>query len=157
MLWIYSQNDHYFPPSMATMFDEAYKKGGGKDEFVMAPPNGEDGHHLYAHPDAWSDMVTAFLSAHGLLPLGEKLLPPPPVPDVPAPPGLNDKGEEAWKRFVAGAPYKAFAMTGDGLWGSATGEFNQSLADEAAMDRCKKAGEGKGNACHVVSRTSDTK
>ena len=153
MLWIYSENDHYFPPAMAVKFDEAYKKGGGTDEFVMAPPNGDDGHHLYAHPDAWSDTVNKFLAAHDLLPLGEKLLPPPPVPDLPAPPGLHENGLEAWKRFVAGAPFKAFAMTDEGFWGSSVGAFNQDIADQDAKDRCKKAAGCKGNECGVVART----
>ena len=54
MLWIYAQNDHWFPPAMAQQFDAAYTKGGGVDQFVLAPPDGEDGHHLYAHVAAWS-------------------------------------------------------------------------------------------------------
>jgi dienelactone hydrolase len=153
MLWIYSENDHYFPPPMAVKFDEAYRKGGGADQFVMAPPDGEDGHHLYAHVEAWSATVESFLKAHDLLPMGERVFAPPPVPDVPAPEGIHDKGLEGWKRYLAGAPYKAFASNGDGFWGSAMGAFDQGLADNDALERCKKAAAGKAGSCKVVART----
>jgi dienelactone hydrolase len=157
MLWIYSQNDHYFPPAMAVRFDAAYRKGGGADQFVMAPPDGEDGHHLYSHVDAWSPTVVEFLKAHDLLPLGDEMLPLPVVADVPPPIGLHDSGVEAWKRFLAGAPYKSFAATGDGWWGSSSGVFDQALADQEAMERCRKAAGGNAAACRVVARTPGAK
>ena len=157
MLWVYSQNDHYFPPSMAVKFEEAYRKGGGTDEFVMASPDGEDGHHLYSHPDVWTETVTTFLKAHALLPLGDDVLPPPAIPNTPAPDGLHDHGLDAWKRFLAGAPYKAFAITENGVWGLASGVFDQEIADRDALDRCKKAAAANANACHVVARTPGVK
>ena len=97
MLWIYSQNDHWFTPAMADKFEEAYTKSGATNQFVMAPPDGDDGHHLYAHVAAWSDTVAAFLKAHALLPLGDKLLPEPRAPDIPMPAVLQAKDEEMWK------------------------------------------------------------
>jgi len=157
MLWVYSQNDHYFPPAMAVKFEEAYRKAGGADQFVMAPPDGDDGHHLYSHPDVWSETVLAFLKLHALLPLGDDLLPLPAIPNTPAPDGLHDHGLDAWKRFLAGAPYKAFATTENGVWGLASGVFNQDIADHDALDRCKKAAAANANACHVVARTPGVK
>jgi dienelactone hydrolase len=157
MLWIYSENDHYFPPAMAVKFDEAYRKGGGADEFVMAPPDGDDGHHLYAHIDAWPEQVTAFLKAHGLLPLGDTVLPPPAVPDVPAPGGLHGHGVDGWKRYLAAPPFRAFAMTADGFWGDSYGQFDQAIADHDAVEHCKKAAGANGNGCQVVARTPAAK
>lgn len=157
MLWIYSENDRYFPPAMAAKFDEAYRRGGGVDRFVMAPPDGEDGHHLYSHPDVWSDTVTAFLKAHALLPLGDTVLPPPAIPDVPSPAGLHDKGVEAWKRYLAGGPFKAFAMTGSGVWGLSYGTFDQEISDHEALERCRKAAGANGNGCQIVARTPGVK
>jgi hypothetical protein len=153
MLWVYSQNDHYFPPAMAVRFDEEYRKGGGADEFVMAPADGEDGHHLYGHIEAWEPVVLKFLKAHGLLPLGDAVLPPPTVPDVPPPAGLHERSLGAWKWWLGSAPYKAFAMNGEGIYGAAVGNFNQALADEAAMTRCRKAAGAGANGCRVVART----
>ncbi|MGA7315958.1 MAG: CocE/NonD family hydrolase [Silvibacterium sp.] len=156
MLWIYSENDHWFPPAMARQFEAAYTKGGGVEQFVLAAPDGEDGHHLYAHPAAWSSKVEEFLKAHSLLPLGEMVLPPPEPPKIPPPVGLRDQGEEAWRRFLLGAPYKAFAANGQGGWGLAQGAFDQSIADSDAMDRCKKAAAGNGS-CSIVARTPAAK
>jgi dienelactone hydrolase len=153
MLWIYSENDHWFPPPMARQFEAAYTKGGGAEQFVLAPPDGEDGHHLYAHPDTWSETVQEFLKAHNLLPLGDVVLPGPEPPKIPPPAGLQEKGQEAWRHFLLGGPYKAFATNGQGKWGLAQGAFDQSIADSDAMDRCRKAAEGRGG-CSVVARTA---
>lgn len=156
MLWIYSENDHWFPPAMARQFEAAYTKGGGAEQFVLAPPDGEDGHHLYGHTAAWSETVDEFLKAHGLLPLGDVVLPAPQPPKIPPPAGLQEKGQEAWKRFLLGGPCKAFAMNGQGEWGLAQGAFDQSIADSDAIDRCKKAAAGRGS-CSVVARTPGAK
>ena len=49
MLWLYAENDKWFPPKMSVEFDKAYHGAGGRDEFVMVPPDGEDGHGYYRH------------------------------------------------------------------------------------------------------------
>jgi dienelactone hydrolase len=156
MLWIYSENDHWFPPAMARKFEAAYVKGGGVEQFVLAPPDGEDGHHLYGHPSAWSATVEEFLRAHNLLPLGDVVLPGPEPANVPAPTGLTDKGLDAWRRYLLGGPFKAFAVNGHGEWGSAQAAFDQSIADTEAMDRCKKAASGDGS-CAIVAKTPGAK
>jgi dienelactone hydrolase len=156
MLWIYAQNDHYFPPVMAQQFEAAYTRGGGTAQFVMAPPDGEDGHHLYSHVNAWSDTVQSFLKAHDLLPLGDQVYPGPVPPDIPPPAGLPNNGVEAWTHFLLAAPFKAFASNGRGAWGSAQARFNQYLADTDALDKCKKAAAGN-NSCSIVAKTPGIK
>ena len=154
MLWIYSQNDHWFTPAMAEQFEEAYTKSGAANQFVMAPPDGDDGHHLYAHVAAWSDTVDAFLKAHALLPLGDTVLPAPQAPNLPMPGSLQAKDEDTWKRFLLAPPYKALALDESGkLWIGAAG-FDQNLADESAKDRCKKAGS---KSCEIIARTPGVK
>jgi len=153
MLWIYSQNDHWFPPAMAQDFEAAYTKGGASNQFVMAPPDGDDGHHLYSHVSAWSDTVETFLKAQNLLPL-DAVLPMPEPPNVPIPAGLQEKDAEMWKRFLMTAPYKALVMDENGkLWFQGAG-FDQDLADDGARDRCKKGG---GKTCTIVARTPGVK
>jgi len=152
MLWIYSENDHWFPPEMAKKFEAAYAKNGGVEQFVLAPPDGEDGHHLYGHPEAWSSTVEDFLRAHNLLPLGDVVLPPPEPPKIPPPAGLSDRGQEAWKRYLLGGPFKAFAINGQKHWGFAQGAFDQGIADSEAIERCEKA-PGNSGKCSVVART----
>jgi dienelactone hydrolase len=154
MLWIYSQNDHWFTPAMAQRFEEAYTKDGATNQFIMAPPDGEDGHHLYGHVAAWSDIVDAFLKAHALLPLGDTVLPTPQPPNVPMPPGLDAKDEDMWKRFLLAAPYKALVRDQSGRLFIGAAGFDQALAEESAIDRCKKAG---GSSCEVIARTPGLK
>jgi dienelactone hydrolase len=156
MLWIYSQNDHWFTPAMAQQFDAAFKKGGGANEFVMAPPDGEDGHHLYMHVSAWSDTVIAFLKAQNLLPLGDTVLPAPEPPNVPMPAGLGDKDKEMWRRFLLAPPFKTLVVNENGQLSLFAAGFDQSLADSGAMDRCKKA-QGGSKHCSIVAKTPGVK
>ncbi len=154
MLWIYSQNDHWFPPAMAQQFEEAYTKNGAANQFVMAPPDGDDGHHLYGHVAAWSDTVEAFLKAHALLPLGDTVLPAPLPPNIPMPAGLGAKDEDMWRRFVLAAPYKALVRDESGKLFIGAAGFDQALAEDSAKDRCKKAGASR---CEVIARTPGVK
>lgn len=150
MLWIYSENDHWFPPAMAQQFEAAYTKSGAAIQFLMAPPDGDEGHHLYTHVSVWSDVVEAFLKAHNLLPLGDTVLPAPEPPDVPMPAALKDKDRETWRSFLLAAPFKTLVADESGtLWMAAAG-FNQSIADDEAKDRCKKGG---GDRCTIVAKT----
>ncbi len=150
MLWIYSENDQWFPPELARKFDAAFRQGGGIDEFVMVPPYGDDGHHYIADVRGWSPIVEGFLKEKGLLPLSE-LLPEPPVPNVPPPGGLNARGLAAFHDFLMYGPRKAFATNPQGHWGMAVGMFNQELADKRALENCNKGAQGTG-ACAIVSR-----
>jgi dienelactone hydrolase len=150
MLWLYAENDKWFPPKMSVEFEKSFHAAGGKDEFVMVPPDGEDGHGYYRHISAWSDRVEAFLKAKDLLPLSE-VLPPPAVPNVPAPAGLSDRGEEAFKHFLVSGPYRAFATAGGPAYGLAVGQFDQESADKLALENCAKGTKGVGK-CTIVSR-----
>jgi dienelactone hydrolase len=156
MLWIYSENDHWFPPPVATRFEDAYSRAGGSAQFVLAPPSGDDGHHLYSHVEAWSSTVDAFLRSQNLLPLGDQVLPAPAAPSTPPPSGLATRGLDAWKSFLTFGPYKAFAVASNGEWGGATGAFDQAIADQEAMDHCRKAA-GQTLPCQIVARTTDAK
>ena len=154
MLWIYSENDHWFPPAMAQQFQAAYTKNGATNQFVMAPPDGADGHHLYGHVAAWSDTVETFLKAQHLLPLGDQVLPAPEPPDLPTPAGLKASDAEMWKRFLLAPPYKTLVVDENGkLWIAGAG-FDQSLADDQARERCKTGG---GKSCTIVAKTPGVK
>jgi dienelactone hydrolase len=150
MLWIYAENDKWFPPPFARKFEAAFQSGGGTDEFVLAPPDGDDGHHLYGHVAAWSSTVDTFLRAHQLVSV-DPLLPPPTPPKVDPPAGLKDRGQEAFKTFLVLGPHKAFATNGAGVYGYTVGMFNQQLADEHALENCNKNVHG-GPQCTIVAR-----
>jgi dienelactone hydrolase len=150
MLWIYAENDKWFPPEYAKQFQAAYEGAGGTDEFVLAPPDGEDGHHLYTHVAAWSKTVDDFLGRHNLLPLAEPY-PMPTPPQVTAPAGLSERGQEAFRNFLIYGPNKAFATNGQAVFGFSIGQFTQGLADERAMQNCEHA-RHEGPPCAIVSR-----
>jgi len=150
MLWIYAENDKWFPPQYAKKFETAFESGGGTDQFVLAPPDGEDGHRLYSHVSAWSGTVDQFLGAHQLLPLATPYPMPTPPPVAP-PPGLSERGQEAFRSFLIYGPNKAFATNGQGAFGFAAGQFAQDLADHRAIENCER-GRHEGPPCAVVSR-----
>ena len=67
MLWLYSENDTYFGPSLAKRMHEAFTAGGGDAEFHMLPPINGDGHFLIHTSDSvppWMVLVTEFLQRH---------------------------------------------------------------------------------------------
>lgn len=66
-LWLYAQNDSYFPPALAVRMADAYRSAGGEVELHLLPPFGQDGHVLMESGDAvgiWGPLVAAFLSRH---------------------------------------------------------------------------------------------
>ena len=150
MLWIYAENDHWFPPELARRFDVAFREGGGIDDFVMVPPYLDEGHHFFADVAGWSPIVEQFLKEKDLLPL-PKLLPEPAVANVLPPPGLSSPGLAAFHNFLMYGPQKAFATNGRGGWGMAVGMFNQELADKRALDSCTQRANNHG-VCTIVSR-----
>lgn len=147
MLWIYSENDKFFWPELAQKFDAAFRAGGGQDQFVLAPPDGDDGHHLFGHVAAWSPIVDGFLKAQNLAPLAE-LLPEVQPPDIPPPAGLSDEGLRAFHEYLTLGPHKAFAMSVSSF-GMSTGRMTTGEARQKAEESCKHAGKDK-EPCKVV-------
>ena len=66
-LWIYSANDRFFGPRLARRMHAAFVEGGGKADFVEAPPTGEDGHAYFSRRSAdWAPTVERFLRDAGV-------------------------------------------------------------------------------------------
>jgi dienelactone hydrolase len=68
MLWIYIENDTFFGPALSKRMHEAFTSGGGKAEYHLVPPFGNDGHFFIGSPDAipiWAPLVTKFLDKQG--------------------------------------------------------------------------------------------
>lgn len=62
-LWLYSENDHYFSPSLAQTMVNAYTENGGQAKFIRLPPFGEDGHRSFVgNTNGWVSHVNSFLS-----------------------------------------------------------------------------------------------
>jgi len=147
MLWLYAENDKFFSPELAQKFDEAFRSKGGQDQFVLAPPIGEDGHSLFRHVEAWSSTIEAFLKAQNLAPLTE-LLPEVVAPNIPPPAGLDPDGLHAFHSYLILGPHKAFAMS-EHSFGFSSGQRTTDLARQKAMESCKHDGKNK-EPCKVV-------
>ena len=147
MLWIYAENDRKFWPELAQKFNDAFRAGGGQNQFVQAPAIGEDGHFLFQRISAWSPIVGSFLKAQNLVWLPEPL--PPPKSSEPAPPGLTETGAKAFGRYGTLGPHKAFAMSEHGF-GMSVDQPTVQAAKKNATDRCRHSAP-KGEKCKVVS------
>ena len=65
-LWVYTENDQWMGPKYPKEWYEAYKAKSGTGEFLFLPPNGTDGHGVFARdPAAWRAPVLQFIKANG--------------------------------------------------------------------------------------------
>jgi dienelactone hydrolase len=155
MLWIYSDNDHFFAPPIAHRFYEAFTKNGGNAQFIAAPPFGQDGHMLFSLRGIpiWTPMVDEFLKKQNLV-LRETLL-PLDVPPIEPPSYLSPKAREEFQTYLLSAPHKAFAASPGGGFGVAVGHRTTDEAAQEALSVCAKFAS-KGNTCALIMR-DDTK
>jgi len=66
MLWIYVTNDTFFGPDLSKRMRDAFAAAGGKAEYHLLPPFGNEGHFFIGSVDAipiWSPLVARFLDA----------------------------------------------------------------------------------------------
>jgi dienelactone hydrolase len=66
MLWFYIENDTFFGPELSKRMHAAFTGAGGKAEYHLMPPFGNEGHFFVGSPDTipqWSPLVTKFLDA----------------------------------------------------------------------------------------------
>jgi dienelactone hydrolase len=67
-LWLYSENDTWFPPDLARSMSEAFRSGGAPSELVVVSPVEDEGHKLATSPRGvplWSVPVARFLQGLG--------------------------------------------------------------------------------------------
>ncbi len=127
MLWVYSENDHFFGPALAAKLYDAFEAAGGNATFIKAAPFGKDGHRLFslAGIPIWTGYVDAFLAEHGL-PRRTPLLPLPVPPGLKPPPQLNARGRLSFENYLTQRPAQS-------VCGVAQGQFR--LAEHAAHGR----------------------
>jgi len=64
-LWIYTENDSYFPPRLSRAMAEAFRAAGGKADYRLLPPFGAEGHLLAESENAepvWGPALEQFLA-----------------------------------------------------------------------------------------------
>jgi dienelactone hydrolase len=139
MLWVYSENDHFFGPQIANSFFEAFRDAGGKATFIRAAPYHRDGHGLFSMGgiSIWTSMVDDFLESRKLK-LRTTLLALPEPPDVAPPAQLAPSGVEEFRKFLTLPPYKTFAVSTQGHLGYAFGRRSEKDAEKLAKEHCEE-------------------
>jgi dienelactone hydrolase len=64
-LWVYTENDSYFPPRLSRAMAEAYREAGGRVDYALLPAFGPDGHFMADTDGAdsvWGPVVAQFLA-----------------------------------------------------------------------------------------------
>jgi len=64
-LWLYSENDSYFPPALSRAMYDAFRSAGGRAEYHLLPAFGTEGHRLIDMDDAaslWAPIMETFLA-----------------------------------------------------------------------------------------------
>jgi dienelactone hydrolase len=64
-LWVYTENDSYFPPRLSKAMASAFRAAGGKVDYQLLPAFGADGHFLAegeGSDTVWGPVVERFLA-----------------------------------------------------------------------------------------------
>jgi dienelactone hydrolase len=150
-LWLYAENDSFFPPAATARMKAAYQEGHAPVSFVMLPPVSDDGHRLFSSIEGrlrWWPEVDRFLRQEGL----------PTWPD-----GLVDRlmdelrlkarHRASVERYVSAPANKALvkARGGDAIYWWAGAETPEE-AERRAMGSCR---DQKGRRCELVLANQD--
>lgn len=140
-LWIYAENDKYFPPPLARRFFEAFTGAGGRGVWAPTPADGEDGHGMSSRRsgvELWLPAVERFLADNRLPVKRGAGMAAAAHLDAEPPLSLGNKGPEGWAKYLNAPPYSAFAASADGrFWGYATGRRSDDEAQRDALGFCK--------------------
>ncbi|MFG6448796.1 alpha/beta hydrolase family protein [Roseateles sp. BYS180W] len=129
-LWLHTENDRYFSPTLAQGWAQAYRAAGAPMQQQVLPAFSDDGHRLFvAGNDIWQPLVDEFLHPLGFGRAGA-LMPPLDLYRAAAqyPPALEGPLLQAYQRFLSGKAPRAFAMGAGGRWGIAWGDDAKSRA-----------------------------
>ena len=68
-LWLYAENDSYFPPPLVRELYRAFTEAGGRARLIMLPPFSEEGHYLFNDKQGvplWITLVESFVRSLGV-------------------------------------------------------------------------------------------
>jgi len=138
MLWVYTENDKFFAPRYTKSWHQAFAAAGGKAEFKLLPPFGDNGHNLFVRGFAtWRPLVDSFLAQAGFAVPKSKDAPPASgyarLEDVDKVPRISKEARDKdYKRFLDSDVPRAFAIGPAGQYG-----YSSELdATEVALRRC---------------------
>jgi dienelactone hydrolase len=147
-LWLYAENDSFFPGDYVRQLHEAYVVKGGRTDFNMFEPIGEDGHTMFGNHDGmlrWIPALDRFLRANKL-----PTFDPTPLEAAIRDLGLGAQGRASLTRYNGRATEKAFAVSrSNRRWYSTFDRLDLEAAEKGAVAECEKAAN---EPCRVVLR-----
>jgi dienelactone hydrolase len=145
-LWLYAENDSYFPPSVVSRLKNAYAEGRAPVSFVMLPPVSDDGHRLFSNIEGrlrWWPEVDRFLRAQGLPTWPENL-----VDELIKAEQIDPKHRASVERYVSAPGEKALVKAANGAavywWAGAESE------EEASRRALASCVDKKALPCQLV-------
>jgi dienelactone hydrolase len=129
-LWLYGDNDSYFPRVLSSEMFDAYIKGNPRSTFFAYGNFGFDSHRFFINGDSrpiWTPPMDQFL---GMIGMPNKVVnsgyknPPrltrPPktnyaqIDEIDKVPFISDAGKAAYKQYISTSDEKAFAISKSG-------------------------------------------
>ncbi len=145
-LWLYAENDSYFPPSVVSRLKGAYAEGRAPVSFVMLPPVSDDGHRLFSNIEGrlrWWPEVDRFLRTQGLPTWPDGL-----VDELIKAQQIDPKHRASLERYVSAPGEKALVKAANGAavywWAGAETE------EEAARRALSSCVEKKAQPCQLI-------
>jgi dienelactone hydrolase len=145
-LWLYAENDSYFPPSAVSRLKAAYAEGRAPVSFVMLPPVSDDGHRLFSNIEGrlrWWPEVDRFLRTLGL-----PTWPDTMVDELMKAQQIDPRHRTSIERYVSAPGEKALVKAANGgsvyWWAGAESE------EEAARRALASCVEKKATPCQLV-------
>lgn len=142
MLWLYWQNDKYWGEDVPKKWHQAWVNGGAQASFTSLAPSGDDGHNgINTDMDHWLPVVDAFLGQLGFNKPAIVTKPPATdfadIADASKVPISAKNQATAYSKFLDIKPPRAFAASGTGDWGYASGDY----AVGRAIGNCQRRGQ----------------
>lgn len=145
-LWIYAENDLMFPGAYVRKLHEAYVAGGGRSEFHMFDPIGNDGHNIFGSFDGllrWVPVMDRFLASHALPTFDQRKM------DAAITALRLTRGARDVARQYPGWPTeKALAVSATGKFVNAS--YGYASAEEAAAKSVAECQRAANEPCRVA-------
>jgi dienelactone hydrolase len=147
-LWLYAENDSFFPGDYVRQLHETFVVKGGRADFHMFEPIGQDGHTMFVHVDGmlrWIPALDRFLRAN-------KLPSYDPAPLVAAVKELNltSPGRAVFARYHGRPLEKALAISQSNRFVYAqSGQSDLQEAEAKARAACEERAK---EPCRIVLR-----
>jgi dienelactone hydrolase len=126
VLWHYAENDQYFNAATSAMWFKRFSAGGAHAQYVLQPPFGRDGHHIFGEligVEFWLPVVERFFGEYRVpfqrLDATDPAAQPLLSAKLPYVKSASCTG--LYRVFLESAGPRAYALSGDGHCGFAAG------------------------------------